>query len=199
VSTLAVSKNGINCQLNINPDFWETLSDDEQLALLQHELSHIALQHIFLHDSFANTKIFNIAADAEVNSYIENLPKSACTAKWIGESIGKTLENGLGTKKYYEEIQNFMNKQQKANAQNPQKPCNGGQGGSSSQNQQSNSQSSQSNSSPSDASSDESQEDNKQEENQTPPSPSHEEKQESDNQSPEKENSQNLNCLEIYT
>ena len=146
VSTLAVSKNGINCQLNINPDFWETLSDDEQLALLQHELSHIALQHIFLHDSFANTKIFNIAADAEVNSYIENLPKSACTAKWIGESIGKTLENGLGTKKYYEEIQDFLNKQQQqAKAKNPQQPCNGGQGGNSLQNQQSDSQSSQSN------------------------------------------------------
>lgn len=193
VSTLAVSKNGINCQLNINPDFWEILSDDEQLALLQHELSHIALQHMFISESFADQKLFNISADAEVNSYIENLPKDACTAKWIGEQIGKQLENGLGTKKYYEEIQNFMNKQQKANAQNPQKPCNGGQGGSSSQNQQSNSQGSQSNSSPSEASSDESQEDNEQKENQTPPSPSQEEKQESDNQSPEKDNSQNEN------
>ena len=49
VPTLCVTKQGISCQLNINPDFWETLSDDEQLALLQHELSHIALQHIFLH------------------------------------------------------------------------------------------------------------------------------------------------------
>lgn len=39
VDTLAVSKNGINCQLNINPDFWEQFTDDEQIALLEHELN----------------------------------------------------------------------------------------------------------------------------------------------------------------
>ena len=142
-STLCVSKQGISCQLNINPDFWEHHTDDEQIALLMHELGHICLQHMFISDSFSDPKLFNISADCEVNSNIENLPESACTPEWLGKKIGKQLEKNLGTKKYYEEIQDYLNQQQQqSQAQNPQKPCNGGQGGS---NSQSNSQSSQDN------------------------------------------------------
>ena len=70
VQTLCVTKCGINCQLNINPDFWEEHTDDEQIALLMHELGHIALQHMFISDSFSDSKVFNISADAEINSYI---------------------------------------------------------------------------------------------------------------------------------
>lgn len=120
IPTLCVAKKGINCELLINPDFWKEHTDDEQIALLTHELSHIALQHMFISDSFNDPKLFNICADMEVNSYIENLPNSAMKASCIG------LQDGLGTKTYYE----AMTKKQKAQAQNPQKPCNGGQGGS---------------------------------------------------------------------
>jgi predicted metal-dependent peptidase len=147
VPTLCVSKQGISCQLNINPDFWEQYTDDEQIALLQHELGHICFQHMFLHDSFADQKQFNISADCEVNSYIENLPKDGCTPDWLGQKIGKQLDKGLGTKKYYEAIQDYLNQQQQqANAQNPQMPCNGGMGGNGSQSSQQNSQNSQDNS-----------------------------------------------------
>lgn len=168
VNTLAVSKNGINCQLNINPDFWAQFSDDEQIALLQHELSHIALQHMFLWDYFPDKQALNLAADAEVNSYIQNLPKSAITASLISQSIGKHLDNGLGTKRYYEEIIDYHNKQQQQ-AQTPQKPCNGGQGGNDSS-QDSQSQSSES-SSLSEATPNEESEDKEQKEKSTPPSP----------------------------
>lgn len=133
VNTLAVAKNGINCELLINPDFWETLNDDEQIAVLTHELSHICLQHIFMSDSFSDKRTFNLSADMEVNSYIENLPASAVKASSIG------LQDGQGTKYYYE----AMTKQQKANAKNPQQPCNGGQGGQGSQQSSSSSQQSQ--------------------------------------------------------
>ena len=119
IPTLCVAKKGINCELLINPDFWKQHTDDEQIALLTHELSHIALQHMFICDSFNDPKLFNICADMEVNSYIENLPNSAMKASCIG------LEDGLGTKTYYE----AMLQKQKAQAQNPQNPCNGGQGG----------------------------------------------------------------------
>lgn len=172
VPTLCVTRNGISCQLNINPDFWAEHTDDEQLALLQHELGHIALQHMFISDSFADPKIFNISADAEVNSYIENLPKDGVTADWIGKKIGKHLDNGLGTKKYYEEIQDFL-RQQQQNAQNPQMPCNGGKGGNSPQN------SPQSSSSSSQAPQDNpQQEDKPQEKEQNPPSSPQEKPQE---------------------
>ena len=84
---------------------------------------------MFISDSFADPKLFNISADAEVNSYIENLPKSAVTAKVLGEQLGMTVENGKGTKYYY----GLLSKPQQNVAQNPQKACNGGMGGSSSQ------------------------------------------------------------------
>lgn len=63
IPTLAVAKNGINCELLINPDFWAEHTDDEQIALLTHELSHIAFQHMFMSDSFLNHELFNISAD----------------------------------------------------------------------------------------------------------------------------------------
>ena len=173
--TLCVSKQGISCQLNINPDFWEQHTDKEQIALLMHELGHICFQHMFLHESFADQKLFNISADCEVNSYIENLPKDACVPEWLGQKIGKNLEKGMGTKKYYEAIQDYLKQQQQqAQAQNPQNPCNGGQGGNSSQSSQSSSQneqqeSPQPSSSPSEATQDDSPQKNEQQ-----PSPSQE-------------------------
>lgn len=180
--TLCVSKQGINCQLNINPDFWEQHTDDEQIALLMHELGHICFQHMFMSDSFVDQKMFNVAADCEVNSYIENLPKDGCTPEWLGKKIGKQLDKGLGTKKYYEAIKDYLNQQQQqAQAQNPQQPCNGGQGGSGSQSQssQNNSQESpQSSSSPSEAT----QDNNSQKKEQQPSSPQENSQSQSDNQ-----------------
>ena len=190
-STMRVIKQGISCCLQINPDFWAENTDDEQLALLQHELGHIALQHMFLHESFTDPKFFNISADCEVNSYIENLPKDACNAAWLSQKLGKQLDNGLGTKKYYEAIQDYLNQQQQqAQAQNPQKPCNGGQGGSGSPqdnqngNQQNDQQQSpQSSSTPSEATPDDSQKDEQsQEKEQQPPSPPQEKPQEDEPQ-----------------
>ena len=128
IPTLCVSKQGISCQLNINPDFWAMHTDDEQIALLKHELSHIAFQHMFLSGSFSDPEMFNIAADAEVNSYIESLPKGAVTASLLSTKTGLSLQNGMGTKAYYEALQ----QKQQAQAQNPQQSCNGGKGGQSS-------------------------------------------------------------------
>lgn len=166
IPTLCVMKEGINCKLCINPDFWKNYTDDEQISLLEHELSHVALQHMFMSSSFSDPKLFNVSADCEVNSYIENLPKDAMTASALGRQLGVSLENGLGTKKYYEAIQSYLSQKQQANAQNPQKPCNGGMGENSSQqdNQQEQQESLRS-SSPSDADSDDSDKKKEKEEN----------------------------------
>lgn len=173
IPTMCVTKQGISCQLNINPDFWNKHTDDEQLALLQHELGHVCLQHIFISDSFADSKVFNISADCEINSYIENLPDSACTPEWLGQKVGKHFEKGLGTKKYYEAIQEYLKQQQQqAQAQNPQQPCNGGQGGSGSPQSPQNSQNSSDNSQNSSQNSMEEQQDDSQQSPQSFPSPS---------------------------
>jgi len=119
VPTLCVAKNGVNCRLLVNPDFWAEFTDDEQISLLKHELSHICLQHMFMSESFSDPKTFNLAADLEVNSYIENLPQNACIASKFG------LQAEQGTKYYYEKL----TEEQKTQSKNPQKPCDGGQGG----------------------------------------------------------------------
>ena len=63
IPTLAVAKKGINCELLVNPDFWAEHTDDEQISLLLHELSHVALQHMFISDNFPDARLFNISAD----------------------------------------------------------------------------------------------------------------------------------------
>ena len=98
IDTLAIRKLGIGVELLINEGFWRTLTDNEQLAVLLHELHHISLCHIFMSSDFKDHHKFNIAADAEVNCYIDNLPKGCITAEGLG------LPNCKGAKWYYENI-----------------------------------------------------------------------------------------------
>jgi Uncharacterized protein conserved in bacteria len=98
IDTLCVQRKGLNTEIHINPKFWDSLSDDEQLGVLKHELLHICFNHIFMFDSFPNHNLFNIAADMEVNSYIDKLPDGAILAKDFG------LEPKKGTKYYYEKL-----------------------------------------------------------------------------------------------
>ena len=97
--TACVCRNGINTELCVNKKFWDTLSDDEQLAILRHELSHILFKHITSSEYFGDHNKFNKAADCEVNSYIPVLQKDpyCYPAHW-------NLENNKGTKFYYEKL-----------------------------------------------------------------------------------------------
>lgn len=107
VDTACVRKRGINCELVINPDYWETQDDVQQLNLLCHECYHIVFQHMFLWDSFPNKDILGLATDCEVNSYLSNLDNS-----WVVPSIWNLPEK-QGTKFYYEEILKQAPPQQK--------------------------------------------------------------------------------------
>lgn len=98
VPTLCVTRNGINTDLVINKQYWESLSDDLQISALQHEVNHIVFKHLFMQQDFPNKKHFNIAADCEVNSYITPLHPD-----WI-EATKYNLPNTMGTKFYYENI-----------------------------------------------------------------------------------------------
>lgn len=71
LDTAGVSKQGINTQLAINPVFWENLSSEYRVGILKHELLHIAFQHLLLRDKYKDKKLFNIAADIEINQYID--------------------------------------------------------------------------------------------------------------------------------
>jgi predicted metal-dependent peptidase len=100
ISTACVSKNGINVQLTINPEYWEKLEVPKRIGLLKHEVLHIAFQHLDMMHSFSDKKLFNIAADCEINQYIsaECLPDGAILPGTFPEL---NLEKRAGTKYYY--------------------------------------------------------------------------------------------------
>ena len=100
VETACVRKRGINCELVINPEYWETQDDMQQLNLIQHEVYHIVFQHMFITPFFKNHEVLNVAADCEVNSYLQNLDDT-----WIVPSMFNA-ESKLGTKVYYDIIMN---------------------------------------------------------------------------------------------
>ena len=110
VDTACVRKRGINCELVINPDYWDSQDDTQQFNLLCHETLHIIFQHMFLWDSFPNKEVLGLATDCEVNSYLNNLDNS-----WVTPSIWN-LPIKQGTKFYYEEI--IKQSQQQSNNEN---------------------------------------------------------------------------------
>lgn len=77
VPTLGVKfdQNGKSINLGINPAFFASLSDDEQVAVLIHEASHVAQLHLIRIPSLGDFRKGNIAADLAINCYIPNIPK----------------------------------------------------------------------------------------------------------------------------
>ena len=98
VETACVRRKGINCEIVINPEYWESQDDTQQMNLLLHEIHHLVFQHMFLWDLFPNKEVLGLAADCEVNSYLSNLDDS-----WVVPSLWN-LPIKQGTKFYYEEI-----------------------------------------------------------------------------------------------
>ena len=100
-ATAGVGKHGIGMRLVINPDFFGDLSEPHQQGLLKHELLHIAFGHIILSDRYPNKKLFNIAADIEINQYIDEymLPPGGLKRDSFP---GIFLPRKAGTKVYYD-------------------------------------------------------------------------------------------------
>ncbi len=67
IPTAAVGRNGINTSLYVNPEFFKSLDDDKKYGLIKHELLHIAFGHMTMRNIFQDKKLFNIAADLEIN------------------------------------------------------------------------------------------------------------------------------------
>jgi predicted metal-dependent peptidase len=98
--TAGVSKNNIGVQLSINPEFYIDLSEDHRYGLIKHELLHIAFGHLITRDLYADKKLFNIAADLEINQYIleSKLPDSGLLLSSFPEL---NLPKKAGTSEYY--------------------------------------------------------------------------------------------------
>ena len=99
--TAGVSKNGMGVQLAINPAFFDGLTDKQQIGLLKHEILHIGFGHLLIRDKYDDQKLFNIAADLEINQYIATdcLPEGGLTLDVFPEL---NLPIKAGTKVYYD-------------------------------------------------------------------------------------------------
>jgi len=104
IPTAGVSKSGINVQLSINPKFFDALTEKQQIGLLKHEILHVSFGHLVMRDSFKCPKLFNIAADLEINQYIgsEYLPEGGITMEMFAEL---NLDSRAGTTYYYEKLE----------------------------------------------------------------------------------------------
>lgn len=110
--TAGVSKNGINYQLAINEEFWESLSEKHQMGLLKHELLHIAFGHLVSFGSFRNKKLANVAMDMEINQYIDPdyLPTGGID---INNYEDLDLEIKAGCRYYYDKLQQLKDEKDK--------------------------------------------------------------------------------------
>lgn len=63
VPTAAIARNGINCRLLVNKEYWDSLDDEEQIFILKHECGHVMFKHMFLYEDLSNHQIANIAMD----------------------------------------------------------------------------------------------------------------------------------------
>jgi len=102
--TAGVSKNGMGVQLAINPEFFDGLTEKQQIGLLKHEILHVSFGHLILRDKFEDMRLFNVAADVEINQYIgpDYLPEGGLTIDTFPEL---KLPERAGTKVYYDLLQ----------------------------------------------------------------------------------------------
>jgi len=112
VPTAGVSKNGINYQLAINPEFWESLSENHRLGLLKHELLHIAFGHLTTFFKFTNKRLANVAMDMEINQYIdkEYLPEGGID---IDNYTDIQLDRKAGARYYYDKLNQLQDEKDK--------------------------------------------------------------------------------------
>ena len=103
VKTAGVGLDGINYKLYINPEFWQTLTENQKKGLLQHELMHIAFFHLTDFKHLKDHELANIAEDIEINQKIpeEYLPEGGCTLEKFADA---GLLPNEGTNIYYDKL-----------------------------------------------------------------------------------------------
>ena len=114
IPTAGVAKHNINYKLLINPEFWDTMSLNHKIGLTKHEMLHLAFFHPLMKETFQDHKLFNIAADMEINQYIEDeyLPEGGIT---LDSFPGITFPERAGTRVYYDILSKNQNNPQLQN------------------------------------------------------------------------------------
>jgi predicted metal-dependent peptidase len=111
VSTMKIVRNDFSFALQINPDYFRSLTDDQRRVRLKHELLHMALFHTKLGKEarfLGDARTFGIAADIEVNQWLEvNILPYHGTSQEDFAKIRQDYINDLNTKKDSIESQEF--------------------------------------------------------------------------------------------
>lgn len=108
VGTACVALRDLNFYLKIDPEFWASLTHNQRLGLLKHELIHLAFFHLTDFKQLHGAKneyadIVNTAMDIEVNQYINKdwLPPNPLLPESFPDL---NLEYKKGTFYYYEKL-----------------------------------------------------------------------------------------------
>lgn len=135
IKTLGVGRSGNVFKLYYNPDFVNQFDIDTTLQLIKHECLHVAFNSWAIwdgadkYDSEEMHKLRNIAADLEVNCYINRSKMQKEAGGVWAEDLG--FNRYEGTREYFRQLLQSAQppKPQQHQAQNPPQPCNGGLGG----------------------------------------------------------------------
>lgn len=105
IPTAGVSLNGINYQLEISEYFWNSLDTiEKKIGLLKHELLHICFHHLIERSNFHDHLLHNIAADIEINQYIDPIYYPSSDLLLPTSFPELVLPEKAGTKYYYEAL-----------------------------------------------------------------------------------------------
>lgn len=90
--------------LLINESFWLSLNEDQRIALLEHEVLHVCHYHNVLYKDYSDRRLFNIAADMEINQYVQNIEvlQDYVNVYKYRDKDGHPFPINAGTRKYYE-------------------------------------------------------------------------------------------------
>lgn len=113
ISTACVIYFPMSFDMVFNEEYWSEQNPNVQKGILKHECLHIIHMHNIISNSFIDKKLFNIAADLEINQYIED--------ECIGEGwqlLSNYPELNLpvkaGTKVYYELLKKDLEEDHKS-------------------------------------------------------------------------------------
>lgn len=113
VPTAGISVKGASIVLMINPDFWKTLKNDEDIGILKHECLHIMMGHLSREKDFkTNQMIKNVAMDLAINEFIPEIAHMAnvCSVANLKKQY-PNIENKQSYEWYYDFLMNNSNPQ----------------------------------------------------------------------------------------
>lgn len=116
VKTAAVAPEGLSLTLYVNKNFWNKLTDNQQIGLLKHESCHVAFFHLTNLYDVPSNKFYqmNAAMDIEINQLIKDLPEGGWSLEKASQLCGEQLDSRAGTWYYYNKLEQYCNNNSQA-------------------------------------------------------------------------------------